>query len=694
MKLLKTNIKILDKILNGGFPSGSLNFIIGSPGTGKTILVQHILFNTTKKALYLTTLSEPITKVIKYVQDFEFFNKDIFGERVFFYDIGFALRKSKNVEEVIEFIMKKIDEIQPEVLVIDSFKAIRDMIKTYVNFRKFAYELSVQLSVVGCTSFLVGEYTTEDLAKFPEFAISDGIINLSVNEVSGNITRQIQAIKLRGQDVKLAPYVFKISSKGIRILCPSFEIEEKEDVKVEKERTKTGIQGLDDLLYGGIPRGRSILISRVSGTGKTILALQFLCKGAEVGEKGLLILTEETPSRLQDLAKGFGFKLEEYEKLGLIKIVHFSQVEINVNENICNIIEMIDDFRPDRFVLDSYSVFIHRFTDPIKVREQTFEFSTILKKYGITGFFISDIASGENRISRFGTEETVMDGVIILYTELKDSHRERFIEIYKMRSIKHVEGKYNFDITEKGIEVFYFPPKKDPVPPKPFVFHALKGLIQDINYGTTWLVHGSQGIGKSSLAYQFVIEGLKMKDSVLFIGLETDEYTIKKDIEKLQINLDPYIEQNCLRIIDLYQEDRIDITDLKRFIFKLNKFTEKMSKPCRIVIDSLNPIAINNSAKDFIEFIDYKNRIFRRSNVIIFETLLAKTLEENILYNTMQSYDVVIEMFEPNWGEMGESGQPLRAIRVKKARGAYVNTRIYPYIIKKGEGIVIQKDIY
>ncbi len=310
MKLIPTSIPNLDAILGGGIPAYSLNIVAGQPGTGKTIMAQQILFGHIRppagvgekqeeiKTLYITTLSEPALKVVRYMQHFAFFDSARFGEQVIYRDIGSFVRKH-SLPEVIDHIISLADEHRPEIIVIDSFKAIRDLCLNLSDFRVFSHGLAVRLASARCTTFLVGEYDRAEIAEGAEFAVADGIIYLNIARQQGEERRFLQVVKMRGRAAKMASFPFIISENGVRILSPALTLRRREmGLETEEEQASTGILGLDGLLRSGIARGRSVILSGVSGTGKTALALQFLIHGAQEGEKGILFSFEETPGRV------------------------------------------------------------------------------------------------------------------------------------------------------------------------------------------------------------------------------------------------------------------------------------------------------------------------------------------------------------------------------------------------------------
>ncbi|GAC1462413.1 MAG: hypothetical protein NVSMB70_08890 [Chamaesiphon sp.] len=707
IKLMLTGVPNLDATIGGGIPVYSLNIVAGQPGTGKTILVQQMLFNYIRnnsiaKALYLTTLSEPTLKVVRYIQYFTFFDVDAFGEQILYQDIGSFIREH-SLPELADYILDTVEKYQPEVLAIDSFKAIRDLSADVGEFRRFCYDLSVRLASARCTTFLLGEYDSSEMSEGAEFAVADGILYLNIALQSGEQHRFLQVYKLRGRATEMLPYPFTISEQGIRILGSSFTKRREIDLESERELMVTGIAGLDAILGGGIPVGRSILLSGVSGTGKTTLGMQFLVNGAVKGEKGLFFSFEETSQRLRQMAESFGWNPQDLEAKGLLRIIFIPQTSIRVEEHLEEIARQIESFQPSRLVIDSFSVFLHKVKDSGMQREKTFQLSTLVQRAGAVGFLISNIAAGDaNRLSRFGVEETVVDGTIVLSTEVMGLQRRRYLEVYKMRAADHVPGRHRMEITSQGMEVLYLATLPEKVieiaTPPPLLFSPLKAIVPlGISYGSAWLIRGEQGVGKTTLAQQFAIEGLKLGESALYISTEAPSYLLYQQMEVFGDALKSYLQTKQLCILDTHpntSQDYIDLTDMERFLYDIEKHLRAMPKPCRLIIDSLTPLAIQYASDEFIKFIESKNRLLRRINVALLDTILPKTLNESILYSLLNSYDVALDVYIPNWGEMGQAGQGFRVIQIRKTRGIQADTRPYPYTIRPGKGVVVQEGFY
>jgi circadian clock protein KaiC len=710
IKLMSTGVPNLDAVLGGGIPVYSLNILAGSPGSGKTILAQQILFNSIRnqpdaKGIYLSTLSEPSVKVVRYMQYFDFFDGAAFGEQVIYRDLGGFLYEQP-LAGMAEQIVALVSQYQAEILVIDSFKAIHDLTENLGEFRRFCYDLSVRLASSRCTTFLVSECDRTQITLGAEFAIADGIFYLSTSKQGGEQSRFFQIYKLRGRDSQMEPFPFTITHAGVRILSPALTLRRQvTNLEREEQHLNTGIPGLDALLKGGIPLGRSIILSGVSGTGKTTFALQFLITGALRNEKGLLFSFEETPDRLYRTAAGFGWDLERLIAQGVLRIVFVPQTDIRLEEQLENIVETVETFRPRRFVLDSLSVFLYKVTDSATQREKTFQLATLVQRVGGVGLLISDIPAEEkSRLSRFGVEETIADGTIVLSTEVVGKRRDRYLEVFKMRAADYISGRHRLEITPHGIEVLYLGSRESSVPAdgarvvKTLSFEPLRGLIQsDLSFNSTWLLQGEPGLGKSTLAYQFAIEGLRRKESVLYIGTDVPQQQVQQSLENFGFLPAPYLESGMLLILDAFGmgENYLTLDDPDRFLFTLTHQLTQMPKPCRVVLDSLTPLAITLPHADFVNLIHRKNRLLRQHGVVLFDIFLKQILSQSDLYALLNAFDVAIDLYIPNWGEMnrpGNFGYP--SLRVIKSRGTRADTRPYPYRISQTEGIVVQKDYY
>ncbi|MBC8457545.1 MAG: AAA family ATPase [Deltaproteobacteria bacterium] len=456
LEKISTGVPNLDRILNGGIPKYSVNIIAGPPGTGKTILAQQIVFANTDEnssAPYLVTVSEPTVKLIRYQQQFSYFDKGKLTQNVHYLDIGTSLLRG-GIDEVDKQIEEYINEYNPTILVIDSFKAIHEAADTPSNLREFSYKLAVRLATWECTSFLVGEYGKEDINTAPVFAIADGIIFMDREERGMQTLRQLEVIKMRGDGYDSGRHPFKITKDGIQVFPRIKTPAEIPNYEVASTRVSSGIEGLDDMMESGILQGTVTLVAGSAGTGKTLLGLHFLLEGIKHGEPGVLVTFQEVPSLIKTFASGFGWDLEQMEREGLLKILYTSPVEMGVDEHAATIKETINQMKAKRIVIDSLKDIEIATPDKVRYKDYIYSLVNFFRAEGVTSLVTNEISElfGAFVMSEYGIS-FISDNVILLrYVEI-ESRISRAISVLKMRGSNHAKDVREFRISAEGMEI-------------------------------------------------------------------------------------------------------------------------------------------------------------------------------------------------------------------------------------------------
>ena len=463
LDLVGTGNAALDRILGGGLPARSVTVVSGVPGAGKTLFALQMLFALArqgKKGLYFTTLSEPSLKLIRYMQQFSFFDERAIGSRVVFADLGSVLRKS-GAQATLAEVAARVEREEPELVVIDSFKAVRDILGEGAELRTFVYDVAVHAAAWGATSLLVGEYADGDLASHAEFAIADGVIRLSNTRHELTALREVEVLKLRGANYVTGGHFYEIGSDGLaffpRVRGPepsSFEETSEKHRVSSLERAGTGVLGLDAMLGGGLPRTSATIVQGGTGTGKTLLGLQFLLEGAEKGEPGVHFMLEETPDQLRAYALSLGWDLASFEARRLLTLSYVSPVELSPDRFLDRARQEVERVGARRAVLDSLTSMALGVPSDRRFKELVYATAKHFHTRGVTLSMNMEVADllGRGQLSGYGVSFAADNVIQLKFVEI-DGHLERGISVLKARGIPHAADVRKLKVGLSGIEV-------------------------------------------------------------------------------------------------------------------------------------------------------------------------------------------------------------------------------------------------
>lgn len=456
MDRISTGVIALDDMTGGGFPDGSSILIVGPPGSGKTILAHQMAFHIASqenKVLYLTTLSEPQVKVMRFQNEFEFYDKDKFQSSVIYHDLGSILRK-RGYSQTLTVIDGLLKEYQPRLIIIDTIKTIADMIPSTFEFREFLIDLSLRTATWGCTTLFLCESTEDEIGIRPEGAIADGIVYLSGAEEKKQQKRYLRILKLRGTKYAGGENVFKITDKGIEIyprLMPDVALQAYENFKI---KVSTGIPGLDKMMGGGIPKGTTTMVSGASGTGKTLLSLHFVYNGLQAGESVIYVSFEENINQIIYGAQNLGIHLLPYFVSGQLKMIYVSPMEIDVDEHIFIIQKMVKESGAKRLVIDSISSFEMGMRDKVKYTDYIYALTDYFKTQGVTVLLTHEIHDSSNvtELTKYGIS-FVADNLILMRFMEQGLEVKRYLRVVKMRTSSHDTTLRELHIDESGLTI-------------------------------------------------------------------------------------------------------------------------------------------------------------------------------------------------------------------------------------------------
>ncbi len=441
--------KRLDSIFMGGLIRNGINLIMGLPGSGKTILAQQYVFhNATPEGpgIYLSTVSEPLEKILRYGQTLSFFDHRAVGSSVFYEDLGRPLNES-GLPGVLEYLTTLIKERRPGIIVMDSFKAIHPYAEHNGDFRRFLHELAGRLSAVPMTSFWVGEYSLEEVVEAPEFAVADAIVSLTTERTAERELRVAQVLKLRGSGFLSGKHAYRLSNEGLEVFPRLADPVERSSYELTSGRVSSGIPVLDEMLTDGYFPGASTLVAGPSGSGKTLMALHFVFSGAELGEPGLIATLQENPTQLQRIAHGFDWSLDHPK----IEVMYRTPVDNYLDEWVHDLLDMIEATGARRVMIDSLGDLRAAVTDELRFREYVYSLLQRLSRQQVSVMMTQEVPElfGVTRLSEYGISH-LSDNVVLLQFLRGESQVKRAITVLKTRASEHDPRIRQFEITSEG----------------------------------------------------------------------------------------------------------------------------------------------------------------------------------------------------------------------------------------------------
>jgi circadian clock protein KaiC len=466
IRRLPTGVPGLDHVLGGGLPEFSFNLIAGAPGAGKTTLAQQIMFalsSPQRPALYFTVVGEPPLKMLRYQQQFSFFDMGRVNESVRYINLSADVVNGK-LDELLRRIVREVEATSPAVVVVDSFRTVAQAgVRTQTvefDLQHFVQQLAVRLTSWEATTFLVGEYQVSEAEHNPVFTVADGLLWLTQSLDRNSMVRKMQVMKMRGQAPIPGLHTFRITGDGVQvfprvIVAPgeASPITARQGTGTPRERLSLGVKGLDDMLGGGIPAGYSVLLAGPSGSGKSVLATQFISEGARHDQPGIIAVFEKRPAGYsQDDARG-----ERFHRLvrdGKVGIIHTRPLDLSIDEMLNEIVEAIHRLQARRLVIDSLSGFELALAPTFRedFRESLYRMVAVLTGMGITMMMTAELEDSytDLRFSPHGTA-FLTDAIIMQrYIELK-GQLQRVMAVVKVRGSGHSTDLRAFEITNEGI---------------------------------------------------------------------------------------------------------------------------------------------------------------------------------------------------------------------------------------------------
>ncbi len=463
------------------------------------------------------------------------------------------------------------------------------------------------------------------------------------------------------------------------------------------EKTPTGITGLDEITAGGLPKGRPTLICGNAGCGKTLLSLEFLVRGAtKHNEPGVFLAFEETEDELAKNVASLGFDLKSLiaRKKVLIDYVHLERSEIeetgefDLEGLFIRLGHAIDSIGARRVVLDTIEVLFASLPNEAILRAELRRLFRWLKEKGVTAIVTAE--RGRDAFTRHGLEEYVADCVILLDHRIHDQISTRRLRVVKYRGSVHGTNEYPFLISGDGVSVL-------PITSLGLTHEApdervstgiarLDAMLggQGYHRGSSVLVSGSAGTGKSSLAAAFVAAAARRGETCLYFAFEESESQILRNMRSIGINLAPWIQKKLLH----FHASRPNICGLEMHLLTIHDALRKI-KPRVVVFDPVTNL-VNSGTRE-----EVKSMLTRLIDWLKTEHVTALFTSLTGHGNVVEDSEVGVSSLMDTWVQLRNlefNGERNRGLYVLKSRGTAHSNQIREFVLSN-QGIQLL-DVY
>lgn len=383
-----------------------------------------------------------------------------------------------------------------------------------------------------------------------------------------------------------------------------------------RELTKlpTGIVGFDQIANGGIPMGRSTLLSGTAGSGKTVMALQFLLAGVrDYHENGVFVTFEEAPADLMQNVRSFGWDLEGLLATRKIAVVDatpepgeetITTGPYDLSALLARIESAIRSVGAKRVILDAIGALFPQLTDANVVRRELHRIAAGLRRLGVTTLVTMERTGEDGDVGRWGVEEFVADNVILLRNRLEQEKRRRTVEILKFRGATHHKGEYPFTIdSEDGVTII--PLSAIELVQKSSAIRVSSGVPEldrmcggGMYRDSIILVSGATGTGKTLMVAQYVKAAIEAGERALLFGAEESREQLTRNAASWGVDFERAEREGLLRIVCRYPE----VMGLEDHLLQMKRDILAF-QPKRVAVDSMSAFERVSTPKSFREFV-------------------------------------------------------------------------------------------
>ncbi len=453
---LKTGIPGLDKILQGGLIEGASYIIQGEPGAGKTILANQIAFanlDSGRRVLYVTLLAETHDRLFQALGTLDFFDRAKLGAEIAYVSVFQTLR-DEGLSAVVSLLRRETARHKATLLVFDGLLNARDRAITDIDIKTFVAELQGQAAFVGCTVLFLASSRLTD--ESPEHTMVDSVIELRDETVGVRTVRRLQVKKSRGTGSLDGFHQYEITQAGISVFPRMERVLKHPTVDDHPSDTlvQSGVNGLDDIIGGGLRRGSVTLLFGPAGSGKTSLGLNFL-NASSPGEPAMHFGFYETPERLRHKAKAIGLDLDRLKDNDTLHFLWQPMTENLLDKLGNDLLEAVSRRKVSRLFIDGFGGFVRAAVYPPRLVEFFAALTNELRALNVTtiatwemhDLFSPTVTAPGHEIS------SMLDNLVLLRQVELNSELKRVLSVLKVRDSAYEARLFEFKIGNNGLEI-------------------------------------------------------------------------------------------------------------------------------------------------------------------------------------------------------------------------------------------------
>ena len=455
LERLPSGIPGLDAVLCGGFFRAGVYMVVGTPGSGKTILANQLCYNHVAaggKAVYVTLLAESHSRMLQHLRQFSFFDETVIPDRLS-YVSAFSQLEADGLKGLLDVLRREMRARRVSLLVLDGLVAASEAAQSDRDLKKFIHELQTSAVFHGCTVFLLTSGGVQRVSA--EHTMVDGLLELQDQLFDARCERYLHVRKFRGGDSLRGKQSFRITQEGLRFY-PRIElvVGQRPHAMAHEQVVSTGIASLDAMIgVGGLPGESASVVVGSTGTGKTTLGLHFL-SGSTPQAPGLMFSFFESPDRLRAKARAFGMDFESLEASGALSVVWHPQGEHLLDELGHRLLDEASRLGIKRLVIDGLSGFFEAVTYPERMNRF---FSCLVNELRDRGVTVLMTLETRDVVSSTVATPYGVSGFVdnLLFLRFVEAHGQvkRLLTVTKMRDTSFDVGMHAVEIGSAGMSI-------------------------------------------------------------------------------------------------------------------------------------------------------------------------------------------------------------------------------------------------